>query len=163
MDGELRKRVKNAIRALERSPSAAAPRMFDDIFGPWQSDESIQKVCGAWPSRRENEALGLALRYSKSRARHAGQKYGKSGPPRKKKNLDTFYQALREEFRAWMMEYRPRQSWSSHRKVTEFREKIRSHSPRRLRFFKKRLTKNGQGFLTVKRLSQILRPDLRAI
>ena len=85
---------------------------------------------------------------------------GKKGPPEKRKNTEQFNKALRETFLAWMARNPHCRSWSFRLRVTEFREVIRAHPPLRLRPFKKRLTRNGRGCLSVRQLCKILRPAL---
>jgi hypothetical protein len=64
---DLRRRIRNAVRAVGRRPSRGAIRWFDRVFASWQSEE-IQKVVAHLPAAKEDKVLGVAMMYNKLQA-----------------------------------------------------------------------------------------------
>jgi hypothetical protein len=83
------------------------------------------------------------------------QESGAKGPLVKRRNTEQFHEALRRAFVAW------RATRNSQNGPAEFYRRLRGPLPKRLRFFKARLTRNGRGFITLRHLRNILSPVLR--
>jgi hypothetical protein len=97
-------------------------------------------------------AITLTEKAHEIQAKISARKFGKKGPPAKRSNNEAFYRTLQHAFKEWKAK-----PGSSKKGAPQFYNEIRAHLPKNLRFFKKRLARNGNGFMTLRRMTDILR------
>jgi hypothetical protein len=134
---------------------------------------------GVYPKNSATEVIerrriaGEEAIQSISRQKVLAQESGKKGPLAKGKNTERFNDALRRAYAAWKARlvhrgrcpafYVPSRRCTcipdapnSKKSVNQFIVEIRKHLPNELRFYKKRLTRDGKGFMSARRIKDIV-------
>jgi hypothetical protein len=115
----VRELVRKALRAMAHPPSPEATRLFDDIFGVWQS-EPIQKLVAHkhWTAKEDDFQFLVAEKYAEGKAQRSARQRGEKGRAVKR--------GKREQFELWVYSKRlehPEEKWDEfHERLSESRK-----------------------------------------